>query len=48
MGDLVDDPERLDPVEPVPDVEPEREKTPVAYGSSCLKSFAPRQANQEA
>ena len=33
VGDPVEDQERLDPVEPVPDMEPEREKTPVASGS---------------
>ena len=41
VGDPVEDPERLDPVEPVLDVEPEREKTPVASGSRCLRSSAP-------
>ena len=41
VGDPVEDQERLDPVEPVPDVEPEREMTPVASGSRCLRSSAP-------
>ena len=40
-GDPVEDQERLDPAEPVPDVEPERETTPVASGSRCLRSSAP-------
>ena len=30
VGDPVEDQERLDPIEPVPDMELEREKTPVA------------------
>ena len=41
MGDPMEDPERLEPVEPVPDVKPESEKTPVASGSRCLRSSAP-------
>ena len=41
VGDLVEDPERLNPVEPVPDVEPEREKTLVASGYRCLRSSVP-------
>ena len=47
VGDLVEDPERLDPVEPVPDVEPEREKTLVASGSRCLRSSAPGQEKRK-
>ena len=41
VGDPVEDQERLDPIEPVPDMELEREKTPVASGSRCLRSSAP-------
>ena len=47
VGDLVEDPERLNPVEPVPDVEPEREKTLVALGSRCLRSSAPGQVKRK-
>ena len=43
VSDPVEDQERLDPKEPVPDVEPEREKTPVTSGSSCLRFSAPGQ-----
>ena len=31
VGDPVDDPERLDPVEPVPDVEPEKGEVPSCF-----------------
>ena len=41
VDDPVEDQEKLDPVEPVPDVEPKREKTPVASGPRCLRSSAP-------
>ena len=41
VGDPVEYPARLDPVEPVLDVEPERDKTLVASGSRCLRSSAP-------
>ena len=41
VGDPVEDPERLEPVEPVPVVEPEREKTLVASRTRCLRSSAP-------
>ena len=41
VGDPVEDQERLDSVEPVLDMEPEKEKTPVASGSRCLRSSAP-------
>ena len=47
VGDPVEDQERLDPVEPVPDVEPKREKTPVASGSRCLRSSAPGQVQRK-
>ena len=40
VGDAVKDPERLEPVEPVLDVEPEKEKTPAASRSRCLRSSA--------
>ena len=39
VGDPVEDPERLEPVEPVPDVEPK--KTPAVSKSRCLRSSAP-------
>ena len=37
------EPEKEDPVEPepVPDMEPEKEKNPVASGSRCKRSTAP-------
>ena len=46
VGDSVEDPERLDPVEPVPDMEPEREKTPVAARSRC-QIFCSRTSEEE-
>ena len=41
VGDPVEDPERLETVEPVPNVELEREKTPKASRSRCLRSSTP-------
>ena len=42
VGDLVEDPERLEPVEPVLAIEPEREMTPVVTrqydGLTCLQN----------
>ena len=35
VGDVVEDPKRLEPVEPVLDVEPEKEKTPAASRFRC-------------
>ena len=40
VGETVEDPEKLEPVEPVLDVEPEKEKTPAASRSRCLRSSA--------
>ena len=41
--DLVEDSVRLEPVEPVPDVEPEKEKE----RSKCLRSTAPRRVKRK-
>ena len=41
VGETVEDPEKLEPVEPVLDVEPEKERTPAAFRSRCLRSSAP-------
>ena len=42
VGDPVEDPLRLEPVESLPDVELEKEKTPAASRFRCLRSTAPR------
>ena len=47
VGDSVEDPERLEPVEPVLDVVPEKEKTPTASRSRCLRSSAPGQVKRK-
>ena len=41
VGDAVEVPERLESVEPVLDVEPEKGETPATYRSRCLRSSAP-------
>ena len=41
------DSEREDPVETVPDVEPEKEKTPVASRSRCTRYTAPGRAKRK-
>ena len=41
VGEIVEDPEKLEPVEPVLDVEPEKEKTPATSRSRCLRTSAP-------
>ena len=41
VGEIVEDPEKLEPVEPVLDVEPEKEKTPATSRFRCLRSSAP-------
>ena len=41
VGDAVEEPERLEPVEPVLDVEPEKEKTPAASRFRCFRSSSP-------
>ena len=37
----MEDPEKLEPVEPVLDLEPEKEKTPATSRFRCLRSSAP-------
>ena len=39
-------PERMKPVEPVLDVDPEKEKPSIASGSRCLRSSAPGRARK--
>ena len=41
VGETVEDPEKLEPVESALDVEPEKEKTPATTRSRCLRSSAP-------
>ena len=45
VGETVEDPEKLEPVEPALDVEPEKEKTPATTRSRCLRSSAPGRVN---
>ena len=49
VGDPGKEPEKEDPVEPepIPDVKPEKEKTPVASGSRCKRSTAPGQTRSK-
>ena len=46
IGDAVEVPERMKPVEPVLDVDPEKEKPSTASRSRCLRSSAPRRARK--
>ena len=41
VGEIVEDPEKLESVEPVLDMETEKEKPPAASRSRCLRSYAP-------
>ena len=41
VRDFVEEPEKLGPVDPVLDAEPEKEKTPATTRSRCLRSSAP-------
>ena len=49
VGDLETEQEKEDPVEPepVPDVEQEKEETPVASGSRCKRSTPPRRSRRK-
>ena len=47
VDDAGEDVEREDPVDPVPDVEPEKEKTPIASGSRCTRSTASGRAKRK-
>ena len=46
IGDVVEVPERMKPVEPVLDVDLEKEKPSTASRSRCLRSSAPGQARK--
>ena len=47
VGEIVEDPEKLEPVEHVLDVEPEKEKSPATSRSRCLISSAPGQMKRK-
>ena len=47
VGDRMEVPERLEPVEPVLDANPEKEKPPAASRSRCLRSSAPRKIKRK-
>ena len=46
IGDAVEVPERVQPIEPVSELNPEKEK-PVASSSNCLRSSAPGRARKK-
>ena len=46
IGDAVEVPEKMQPVEPVPELNPEKEKL-VASRSNCLRSSAPERARKK-